>query len=1136
MIIESQESLRSIQINGETFFMIENSDRLRPFFMSIVSASNHWMFIGSNGGLTAGRKNAEYALFPYYSDDKIVESAGITGPKTVIQLKENDDLINWEPFSISGKEKFNITRNLYKSQYGNKIAFEEINADLHLTFRYEWSTSNLYGFIRKASLTNTGDVSREIRILDGLQNILPHGVGSDLQLRQSNLVDAYKRNELDESSGLGIFALSAIIVDRAEPSEALKANVVWQKGLPDPEYLVSSRQLATFKAGEEITLETDIKAEKGAYLVASRFTLISNQSMDWMMAADVNKNHAAVVSIIHDISTEGITDRVNSDIRLGTEELVKLTASADGIQHTADNLKDVRHFANVMFNIMRGGIFDHNYDIETWDLLKYLRTANLDVYNRYKTEIEELDEVITFSDLARVASKVNDPSLTRLLSEYLPLKFSRRHGDPSRPWNKFSINTKNEDDGSKILDYEGNWRDIFQNWEALAFAYPYFIEGMIYRFLNASTFDGYNPYRIMKHGFDWETIEPDDPWSFIGYWGDHQIIYLLKFLEFINDHQPGRLQVLFGQETFSYAAVPYRIKPYEQILKNPKDTIAFDHEWDAQIRARRDQLGSDGAMLEQRDGGIYHVNFIEKILATTLAKISNLIPDAGIWLNTQRPEWNDANNALVGYGVSMVTLYYLRRFMKFFDSLLLTAGAKEVGISEEVYDFYILVSSALEKYKDHLNSGFDDVSRKAFMDDLGNAATDFREAIYHTGFSGNRKELSLNALRSFYELTNNYLEASIDSNERKDHLYHAYNIIGISDNAVSVSRLDEMLEGQVAVLSSGYLTPEKVRVLMDSLRSSAMYREDQNSYTLYPNKVLKGFMERNRVPASSVEKSGLLQALVKEGNVSVIERDLEGNYHFNGAIRNGFELNKALDALDPEKYGELVEQERAQVQDIYEDVFNHKTFTGRSGTFYGYEGLGSIYWHMVSKLLLALEECTVASVKEKAPEAEALKKHCREVFEGIGVHKSPDVYGAFSIDPYSHTPFTKGAQQPGMTGQVKEDVISRFIELGVDVNKGCVSFSPAILSRSEFLGSPSSFEYVDLSGEFNTIDLPAHCLAFTYCQVPVVYQINDADALEVTFTSGETRRIEGHMLEEEMSEKLFGRTGEIERIDVYISD
>ena len=66
---------------------------------------------------------------------------------------------------------------------------------------------------------------------------------------------------------------------------------------------------------------------------------------------------------------------------------------------------------------------------------------------------------------------------------------------------------------------------------------------------------------------------------------------------------------------------------------------------------------------------------------------------------------------------------------------------------------------------------------------------------------------------------------------------------------------------------------------------------------------------------------------------------------------------------------------------------------------------------------------------------EDLLEHYYEINEGIGVHKSPALYGAFPTDPYSHTPAGKGAQQPGMTGQVKEDILSRFGELGVFVTK-----------------------------------------------------------------------------------------------------
>lgn len=97
-----------------------------------------------------------------------------------------------------------------------------------------------------------------------------------------------------------------------------------------------------------------------------------------------------------------------------------------------------------------------------------------------------------------------------------------------------------------------------------------------------------------------------------------------------------------------------------EILQNPKSTISFDHQWDAAIRSRRDTLGADSACWPPKMERSTHVTFLEKILATVLAKVSNFIPEAGIWMNTQRPEWNDANNALVGNGVSMVTLCYLR--------------------------------------------------------------------------------------------------------------------------------------------------------------------------------------------------------------------------------------------------------------------------------------------------------------------------------------------------------------------------------------------------------------------------------------------------------------------------------------------
>jgi len=799
--------LKSVIIDDEVYYQISNNDVMRPFFMSIVSDSNHWMFISSNGGLTAGRKNSEYALFPYYTDDKITESADITGNKSIFKVSKDNQEFMWEPLAVRSLGSYSTTQNLYKNKYGNKIIFEEINHDLELIFRYQWSSSNTFGFIKKSKLINTSDSAVKVSLLDGIQNIMPASIGSDEQNQSSNLVDAYKRNELEEKTGLGIFALSAILVDKAEASEALKANVVWSLGLDNPKYLLSSLQLNDFRLGKSINQEIDVKAEKGAYFLNSEIILEKESSKEWMIIANVNQNHSSIAKLSKQIQEESsLIDIINDDINTGTRRLVDLNSASDAIQITSDNLKDTRHFANTLFNIMRGGIFDNNYQIEKWDFKNYLEQANTKVAFTSEKIIEKLPEEFSLSDLQKIAYNNEDKNFRRLCLEYMPLKFSRRHGDPSRPWNKFSINTRNEIDGSKILDYEGNWRDIFQNWEALAHSYPEFIESMIHKFLNATTFDGYNPYRVTKGGFDWETIEPDDPWSYIGYWGDHQIIYLLKFLEFINNHKPGRLESFFTKDLFVYANVPYKIKSYQELLKNPKDTIIFDQQLDNKIREERSTLGADGALLRDEHRFIIKANFIEKILATSLAKLSNFIPEGGIWMNTQRPEWNDANNALVGNGVSMVTLYYLNRFFNFFEELLESSSIQQVEVSNEILQFFDKVLATFDKNKGLLSSSINNKNKKIILDALGEAGSEFRMQVYNHAFSGRKTKLSFDKLKRFVSLSKSYLEHSIEANKRSDNLYHAYNLMTVnSDNSVSISYLSEMLEGQVAVLSSGYL-------------------------------------------------------------------------------------------------------------------------------------------------------------------------------------------------------------------------------------------------------------------------------------------------------------------------------------------
>ncbi|MGB5420157.1 MAG: hypothetical protein WBN21_15125, partial [Algibacter sp.] len=322
-----------ISLNGETYFKISNCDKMRPFFMSIVSDSNHWMFISSNGGLTAGRKNAEFALFPYYTDDKLTELADTTGSKAIFQVNVNGKAHLWEPFSIRQTGIYNTQTNLYKNVYGNKVVFEESNLDLGLTFRYEWNSSNKFGFVKKSTLINNSDSTLSIKVLDGLQNIIPNNVNSDLQSSRSNLVDAYKKSELQKDSGLGVYALSAVIVDKAEPSEALKANTVWSNGFDNPTHLLSSIQLDNFRRGLDIHEEVDVKAEKGAYFISTDIELAPKSEKNWLFVANVNQSISDIVQVSEIIKKEkNVSDLVQNDIDLGTKNLIKITGNADGLQ------------------------------------------------------------------------------------------------------------------------------------------------------------------------------------------------------------------------------------------------------------------------------------------------------------------------------------------------------------------------------------------------------------------------------------------------------------------------------------------------------------------------------------------------------------------------------------------------------------------------------------------------------------------------------------------------------------------------------------------------------------------------------------------------------------------------------------
>ena len=123
-----------------------------------------------------------------------------------------------------------------------------------------------------------------------------------------------------------------------------------------------------------------------------------------------------------------------------------------------------------------------------------------------------------------------------------------------------------------------------------------------------------------------------------------------------------------------------------------------DYKLNSELLEKTKAYGTDGKLIADKDGNPYLVSITAKMLQILIAKIANLVPGGGIWLNTQRPEWNDANNALAGYGLSVVTTCYLQRFLKELILIYESANQKAFTMPVEIASCFTNLGKVFAKY------------------------------------------------------------------------------------------------------------------------------------------------------------------------------------------------------------------------------------------------------------------------------------------------------------------------------------------------------------------------------------------------------------------------------------------------------
>ena len=372
-----------VEIDGEGFYAIPDVDRLGPFLMSIVSDADLWMFVSSRGGLTAGRGVSALALFPYDTEDRLHFVAGMTGPITAIRLDGPGGPELWEPFR--GAPASSRQRNLYKSVVGNQIIFEETNPDVGLVFRYRWSNSERFGFARTSTLSNTSEHPVTLSVLDGIVNLLPFGLEPSLYQRVSSLTNAYKRSEVvDPETRLAVYSLESHVVDQPEPAEVLSASIAWSVGFDEANLALNSDLLESFQIGQPREAASLVTGRPGAYLLSGNIALDPGEGQTWLIVADVAQDQGQVAGLREFLrSSPDPGGEVAASVQHGTESLVTIMARSDALQRAGDRVATAHHFANVTYNVMRGGIFNGDHSIDTADFADFLASRNRAVAARH---------------------------------------------------------------------------------------------------------------------------------------------------------------------------------------------------------------------------------------------------------------------------------------------------------------------------------------------------------------------------------------------------------------------------------------------------------------------------------------------------------------------------------------------------------------------------------------------------------------------------------------------------------------------------------------------------------------------------------------------------------------------------------
>jgi hypothetical protein len=697
-------------------FLVRDYQRLRPFSSFLPGIAGKmgiplWVFYVNRGQAIAsfGVENKDEPILEFQPANQAYRQTPYVGFRTFIKNMRANAF--YEPFINAS-----LSQQMLIGE--NELGLQEISPEEDLKTEVVYflmPEESIGGLVRILTVTNLTNKPIVLEIMDGLPSIIPYGVTNQILKEIGRTAEAW---------------MEVYNLDRNLPFYRLRASIV------------DSTEVRSFDAGHFMLSSEDGPAGPRTLPLIVDPVLVFGQNSS-LSAPDNFRQRDLSELLSRKQITGGRTPCGFAATRV--ELLPGGSTRVNSIFGHADRLDDIQCYSE---RLSSSNFLDEKRSKANVLVRSLVDTAAcqtgsplFDAYSRQNY----LDNILR-GGYPLVFGQTEKAKVFHV--------FSRKHGDPERDYNAFSLAPEYYSQGN------GNYRDVNQNRREDVWFNPAVGDYNIRTFMSLIQLDGYNPLVIQGSSF---SIPPDvldrlvelsdQPdvirrclsdsftlgtlikcvkdgsvhlrgkmddfiWRVLensqqhinaapgeGYWVDHWT-YNLDLIDGYLSIFPDRLQeLLFSGQGLPFYDNPFFVQPrsrkYVFVDGEPRQfgSLVHDHRKESMLASRT--VEPCWARTDHGKGDIFRTSLFVKLFCLALIKFSTLDPyGMGIEMEASRPGWDDAMNGLPGlFGSSMAETYALKRLVRLLRTFLQSADMVVVKLPVEMIRLLRRVSKALDRYQ-----------------------------------------------------------------------------------------------------------------------------------------------------------------------------------------------------------------------------------------------------------------------------------------------------------------------------------------------------------------------------------------------------------------------------------------------------